>query len=121
MEMLERRAMKPSRSKAECMCVNEWGRWKRKTARSGVKFKYLQSTIQIEHQRGGDRVEMRVTGDLWQKETSKTESKGLQDDNETCYDIWFGDSSTSKKKEVYAVVVDMQSVGVTQENNCHYI
>lgn len=36
-------------------------------------------------------VEMCVSGDLQQKDTSKNERGGLQDSSKTCYNVWFGD------------------------------
>lgn len=36
-------------------------------------------------------VERSVRGDLWQKDSK---SEGLQDESETCFNVWFGDSAT---------------------------
>lgn len=46
------------------------------------------------HKRGEEesagRVEMSFRGDLWQKDSNKSERKEIQDGSET-YDAWFGD------------------------------
>lgn len=42
-------------------------------------------------------MEMSVRNDFWQKDSSKSERKALQDGSETCYDIWIGDTDTDKK------------------------
>lgn len=42
-------------------------------------------------------VEMRVTGDLWQEDSSKSESEGLEDGSEMGYEVWFG--ALTKRRE----------------------
>lgn len=37
-----------------------------------------------------------VRGDLWQRDSSKTEIESLQDGSKTCYDVWFGDGTDKK-------------------------
>lgn len=38
-----------------------------------------------------EQVEISLRGDLWKKDSSEGERKGLQDGPETCYDVLFGD------------------------------
>lgn len=40
-----------------------------------------------------------MSGDLWQKDSSKTKPEGLQGGSGSCCDIWLGDSGTDKKVE----------------------
>lgn len=42
-------------------------------------------------------MEVSVRGDLGQKDSRKRESEGLQDGSESCYDVWFSDSSADRK------------------------
>lgn len=44
-----------------------------------------------------EQVEKIVRDDLWQKDNSMSERKGLQDGSESCYDIWFWETGTNKK------------------------
>lgn len=42
-------------------------------------------------------MEMSVTGDLWQEDSSKSESEGLEDGSEMGYEVWFG--ALTKRRE----------------------
>lgn len=47
-------------------------------------------------------MEISVRGDLWNKDGSKSEGKGLQDCSEACYDVWLGDGGFDKMIEGWA-------------------
>lgn len=51
-----------------------------------------------ESEERGKWVEMSVAGDLWQEDSSKSESEGLEDGSETGYEVWFG--ALTKRREV---------------------
>lgn len=57
--------------------------------------------IAIVHQRAEEesasKVETSFRGDMWQKNSSKSEKEDLQGGSEISYVIWFGDKPHSKK------------------------
>lgn len=42
-------------------------------------------------------MELSVRGDVWQKDSCKSEREGFQDGSETCCDVWFGDGGADRK------------------------
>lgn len=60
-------------------------------------------------------VKMSARGDWWQKDSSRSKRKGLQEGSEACYDAWFGNSALDKKKKKIYCTKDVEYWPARQE------